>query len=152
MVWTEISRIDCNGRMSRLSHMSLLYTFSLLDNLEIISVSFFQILKAPFLICVLGDSWKTQRRVLQPTFHLSVLETFVGTFADSAKALVQRLACVPPGPRNIAPEVNQCVIDILNGNRTLRNNFVKCSYIYGQVLWRGHWLAMAVIGWDPWDQ
>lgn len=63
-----------------------------------------------------ADTWSLHRRLIQPTFHLSILETFIGTFVDASKLLVKRLK---DGPMelNITHMVNQCVIDILNGEQ-----------------------------------
>lgn len=56
------------------------------------------------------------RRLIQPSFHMNILETFIGTFVDASNLLVKRLK---DGPieLNITHMVNQCVIDILNGEQ-----------------------------------
>ncbi|XP_047115589.1 probable cytochrome P450 4aa1 [Schistocerca piceifrons] len=65
------------------------------------------------LITSSGKKWRNHRLLLQPAFHMSVLENFVETFSSSAQALVSRLAS-KMGDVNVAPDVNHCVIDILN--------------------------------------
>lgn len=62
----------------------------------------------------LADTWSLHRRLIQPTFHMNILETFVGTFVDASNLLVKRLKD-GPNELNITHMVNQCVIDILNG-------------------------------------
>ncbi|XP_005176034.1 probable cytochrome P450 4aa1 [Musca domestica] len=61
-----------------------------------------------------GDKWHTHRRLIQPTFHLSILERFIGTFADASQALYEKLDPLVGQNINIANFVNDCIIDILN--------------------------------------
>ncbi|XP_073848031.1 probable cytochrome P450 4aa1 isoform X2 [Musca autumnalis] len=61
-----------------------------------------------------GDKWHTHRRLIQPTFHLSILERFIGTFADASQALYERLDPLVGQNINIANFVNDCIVDILN--------------------------------------
>lgn len=67
-------------------------------------------------ILLTADTWSLHRRLIQPTFHMNILETFIGTFVDASNVLVKRLK----GSRelNITHVVNQCVIDILNGEQS----------------------------------
>lgn len=60
------------------------------------------------------EKWSLHRRLIQPTFHVSTLETFLGTFIDAANVLVQRIKD-GPSQMNITHLVNECVMDILNG-------------------------------------
>lgn len=62
-----------------------------------------------------GDKWHSHRRLIQPTFHLSILERFIGTFADASQALYEKLDPLVGQDINIANYVNNCIIDILNG-------------------------------------
>ncbi|KAI8127249.1 putative cytochrome P450 4aa1 [Lucilia cuprina] len=66
------------------------------------------------LITSSGDKWHNHRRLIQPTFHLSILERFIGTFADASQALYESLDVVGGQEINIAKYVNNCVVDILN--------------------------------------
>lgn len=54
------------------------------------------------------------RRLIQPTFHINILEQFLGTFNDASKVLIQRLKG-SPSQLNITHFVNECVFDILHG-------------------------------------
>lgn len=65
------------------------------------------------LITSSGEKWSTHRKYLQPTFHLSILEKFVGTFATSAQCLHTKLQDLEE--INITNFINDCVLDILNG-------------------------------------
>ena len=67
------------------------------------------------LITSSGDKWHNHRRLIQPTFHLSILERFIGTFADASQALYESLDAIANQEINIAKYVNNCVVDILNG-------------------------------------
>ncbi|XP_075168878.1 putative cytochrome P450 4aa1 [Haematobia irritans] len=61
-----------------------------------------------------GDKWHSHRRLIQPTFHLSILEHFIGTFADASQALYEMLDPLVGQDINITNYVNNCVVDILN--------------------------------------
>ena len=65
------------------------------------------------LITSSGNKWSTHRKYLQPTFHLNILEKFIGTFAESAKCLHNKLKDLDE--INITSLINDCVLDILNG-------------------------------------
>jgi cytochrome P450 family 4 len=67
------------------------------------------------LITSSGEKWASHRRYIQPTFHLSILEKFVETFADSAQCLTAKMNVLVDKPVNITSIVNECVLDILNG-------------------------------------
>jgi cytochrome P450 family 4 len=68
------------------------------------------------MITASGDKWISHRKYLQPVFHLSILEKFVETFVDSAQCLRDKLSRAPE-VLNITQFVNDCVLDILNGER-----------------------------------
>lgn len=61
-----------------------------------------------------AEKWNVHRRLIQPSFHNSILEKFIGTFTDASQCLVTRLKEAPK-ELNITAFVNNCVIDILNG-------------------------------------
>lgn len=66
------------------------------------------------LITSSGEKWQTNRKLLQPTFKINILEKFVGVFADSAQCLNEKLMNAPQ-ELNITNFVNDAVMDILNG-------------------------------------
>lgn len=70
-----------------------------------------------------GDRWKIHRKILQPAFHLQILDRFTDSFAECADHLVSQL--IKSGQRdiNLTRFVNDSVIDILNGER--------CRTFYG---------------------
>ena len=61
------------------------------------------------------DTWRTHRRVLQPAFHLQVLQQFVGSFAECADRLAGRLARHDGQELDVTKFVNDAVYEILNG-------------------------------------
>ncbi|KAL7737593.1 hypothetical protein ACLKA6_007707 [Drosophila palustris] len=67
------------------------------------------------LITSSGLRWSTHRKLIQPAFHLNLLEQFIGTFVDASQSLNEHLdASALDMEINIAKYVNNCVIDILN--------------------------------------
>lgn len=60
-----------------------------------------------------GNKWSMHRKLIQPTFHLSILEKFVSTFVDATEA---SFSLLDPSQTeiNIVKFVNTCVINILN--------------------------------------
>jgi cytochrome P450 family 4 len=74
------------------------------------------------LITSSGEKWLTHRKLLQPTFHLNILEKFIGTFSASAQSLNEALR--DKDEINITTFINDCVLDILNGEIKLKN-FLK---------------------------
>lgn len=69
------------------------------------------------LITSSGQQWSQHRRLLQPSFHLSMLEMFIETFADGANTFSSRIEQRVNVPTNITEFVNDCILDILNGER-----------------------------------
>ncbi|XP_031629862.1 probable cytochrome P450 4aa1 [Contarinia nasturtii] len=65
------------------------------------------------LITSSAEKWNLHRRLIQPTFHVTTLDQFLGTFIDASTVLVERLKN-GENQLNITPLINQCVIDILN--------------------------------------
>ncbi|XP_053964488.1 probable cytochrome P450 4aa1 [Anastrepha ludens] len=66
------------------------------------------------LITSSGEKWNAHRKFIQPLFHLTILERFIGTFADASGALFENLQASANEEINIAKYINSCVMDILN--------------------------------------
>lgn len=64
------------------------------------------------LITSSGKKWHNHRKLIQPSFHLNILEKFIGTFAASAQCLHKKLK--ENEAVNITSLINECVLDILN--------------------------------------
>jgi cytochrome P450 len=63
-----------------------------------------------------GPNWRHHRHLIQPNFHFSILEGFIGTFYDSAQLLVAKLSNEADlSSVNITAPINQCVLNILQG-------------------------------------
>lgn len=76
------------------------------------------------LITLEVDKWKLHRRLLQPAFHLHVLEKFAETFNECANRLVDKLLERNGEDVNLTGFINSSVYDILIGNVP----FVLCSF------------------------
>lgn len=61
------------------------------------------------------DKWRAHRRILQPAFHLHVLEKFAETFGECADHLVDKLLKKDGEDINVTVFVNNSVYDILIG-------------------------------------
>lgn len=61
-----------------------------------------------------GSKWKTRRRLITPTFHFSILNTFLQVFEEQSKILVSNLEKkVKTGTFNIMPYITLCALDII---------------------------------------
>ncbi|XP_012254155.2 probable cytochrome P450 4aa1 isoform X2 [Athalia rosae] len=61
-----------------------------------------------------SDRWKTHRKLLQPAFHLQILERFTNSFAECADHLVNQIDNSVKENVNLTKFVNDSVINILN--------------------------------------
>lgn len=59
------------------------------------------------------DKWRIHRKILQPAFHLHILERFAGTFGQCADHLVDKLLEKDGKDVNVTVFVNNSVYDIL---------------------------------------
>jgi cytochrome P450 family 4 len=96
------------------------YLQQILGSMKHTNKSFFYKLLHNFLgnglITNSGEKWSTHRKYIQPTFHMSILEKFIETFADSAQCLHHKIANAKSDVLNITNFVNDCVLDVLNGD------------------------------------
>lgn len=61
-----------------------------------------------------GSKWKTRRRLITPTFHFSILNTFLQVFEEQSKILVSNLEKkIKTGTFNIMPYITLCALDII---------------------------------------
>lgn len=67
------------------------------------------------LITSSGEKWRNHRRLMQPMFHRQVLEMFVDGFGRSAERLVNVIVGQTNMDFNVAPLINDCVLEVLNG-------------------------------------
>nr|XP_022905162.1 probable cytochrome P450 4aa1 [Onthophagus taurus] len=59
-----------------------------------------------------GDKWKIHRKLIQPHFHINILELYVNSFCKSSSRQVRKLKNVKD--INVNTYVNDCVLDILH--------------------------------------
>jgi len=90
--------------LSNIKHTQKIYFYKLLDNFL-----------GKGLITRQIDKWRIHRRILQPVFHLHVLEKFIETFSECADRLVNKLLEKNGQNINITAFINNSVYDILIG-------------------------------------
>lgn len=61
------------------------------------------------------ETWKSHRKIMQPAFHLNVLDKFVGSFNHAARKLVESFSSAGECPTDITNVINDCVYEVLNG-------------------------------------
>ncbi|PNF27068.1 Cytochrome P450 4C1, partial [Cryptotermes secundus] len=61
-----------------------------------------------------GQKWHTHRKMITPTFHFSILDSFVEVFSDKSEILVSKLQKeVGSQGFNIYPYITKCALDII---------------------------------------
>lgn len=80
------------------------------------------------LITSSGEKWNVHRKLIQPMFHLTILERFIGTFADASQTLFENLRASENEEVNIAKYINNCVINILNGTIKVQNSSISNNF------------------------
>ncbi|XP_058789492.1 probable cytochrome P450 4aa1 isoform X2 [Phymastichus coffea] len=94
---------DVQAVLGSAKHTRKIYFYRLLDNFL-----------GKGLITSDVDTWRRHRRLLQPAFHLHVLDKFVGSFAECADRLSRRLQKHHGQQLDITKFVNDAVYEILN--------------------------------------
>ena len=66
----------------------------------------------------LGTEWKSRRRLLTPAFHFQILSSFLGTFNEQSRILVNdfKRAIDKSHEIDVSPFVVQTALDIICGN------------------------------------
>lgn len=72
-----------------------------------------------------GEKWKKRRKLITPTFHFSILESFVEVFDRAGDKLVEKLKQTRGQIFDVFPYVGLCSLDIICGNQqcALSNRF-----------------------------
>ncbi|KAJ6634646.1 Cytochrome P450 4C1 [Pseudolycoriella hygida] len=62
-----------------------------------------------------GNKWQKHRKIITPTFHFSILETFFDVFSDKSKILIERLDehCGTGEPFDIYSYITKAAMDII---------------------------------------
>ena len=68
-----------------------------------------------------GNRWRTRRRLLSPSFHFQILESFFDVFNDQSRILIDELTAVSLATKenedvDVYPIITQCAWDIICGN------------------------------------
>ncbi|XP_018572298.1 guanine nucleotide-binding protein-like 1 isoform X2 [Anoplophora glabripennis] len=61
-----------------------------------------------------GEKWKTHRKLIQPHFHVNILENYINTFSESTKELLSNLE--EDKDIKITPVTNKCILSILHNS------------------------------------
>lgn len=76
-------------------------------------MNLFQIFFSPFL----GEKWFIHRKIITPTFHFSILESFCEVFSEKSEILVNRLKkyAGTGKPVDVYPFITKAAMDIICG-------------------------------------
>ena len=88
-----------------------------------------------------GQKWFHRRKLLTPTFHFSILQSFMEVFNEQSMILVEKLGKYADKSEtvNIFPLVTHCVLDIICGIFSLLYWHVSQSYEKG-ALYAAPWI------------
>lgn len=92
-----------------------------------------------------GEKWHKHRKIITPTFHFSILETFFDVFSDKSKILVERLNehCGTGEPFDIYTYITKAALDIIceaamgvsiRAQEKGHNDYVKSVYDVTQLI------------------
>ncbi|GFG28601.1 hypothetical protein Cfor_08057, partial [Coptotermes formosanus] len=61
-----------------------------------------------------GEKWHTHRKMITPTFHFTILDSFVEVFSEKSEILISKLRKeVGSQGFNICPYITRCTLDII---------------------------------------
>lgn len=94
-----------------------------------------------------GDKWHKHRKIITPTFHFSILETFFEVFSDKSKILVEQLNehCGTGVPFDIYTYITKVALDIIceaamgvpiRAQEKGKNDYVDAVYDVTQLIMR----------------
>ncbi|XP_063220617.1 cytochrome P450 4C1-like [Bacillus rossius redtenbacheri] len=85
-----------------------------------------------------GDKWRLRRKLITPTFHFKVLDSFVEVFVEKSQRLLRRLDRFSGGEAfDIHPYISSCALDIVcetamgtpvNAQQAAGNPYVAAVY------------------------
>lgn len=88
------------------------------------------------IFCCAGQKWKSHRKLITPTFHFKILETFVDAFNSNADILIKQLSTHVNGSEfDIQPYITMCALDNICGERNIN---IKYPSITDVTLTLGH--------------
>ena len=70
--------------------------------------------------CPVGSKWHQRRKLLTPTFHFSILESFLPSINENSRTFVEKLKKLETKEEewNIFPFINKFTLDVICGNYT----------------------------------
>ena len=75
-----------------------------------------------------GEKWHIHRKMITPTFHFKILESFVEVFAEKSEILISKLQKeVGSKGFDVCPYITKCTLDIICGER-MRRHFHEAVY------------------------
>jgi len=82
-----------------------------------------------------GSKWQIRRKLLTPTFHFNILESFLNVFNEQSRIMVDILKQQPEGKTyNIYPFIARCTLDVIcetaMGRHTNAQNEIDSPYIH----------------------
>jgi cytochrome P450 family 4 len=72
-----------------------------------------------------GQKWHAHRKIITPTFHFSILDSFVEVFSEKSKILISKLQKeVGSQGFDVYPYITKCALDIICGKLFTRICFI----------------------------
>ncbi len=69
---------------------------------------------------IAGAKWRRRRKILTPTFHFQILESFIDVFNKNSQILMENLENrVNSDSFNIFPYLSECTLDIICGKQPI---------------------------------
>lgn len=65
---------------------------------------------------LLGEKWRSHRKIIAPTFHLNVLRSFMERFNRNSKKTLERLAKEGDQEFDIHDYMSEFTVEVLIGN------------------------------------
>jgi cytochrome P450 family 4 len=77
-----------------------------------------------------GEKWHTHRKMITPTFHFTILDSFVEVFSEKSEILISKLRKeVGSQGFNICPYITRCTLDIICGEH-IRHFYEAVYHIF----------------------
>jgi cytochrome P450 len=75
-----------------------------------------------------GQKWHTHRKMITPTFHFNILDSFLEVFSEKSEILINKLKKeVGSKGFDVCPYIAKCTLDIICGER-MRRHFYEAVH------------------------